>query len=440
MYSVRSIAQLTQTFLYRAGSTAAPVVTVADTQRPVFFPGSCPRDQVLNVTQPDQRQVQVNWTAPDATDNRGTPNITSDVQPGSFFNITAAGAAPHVVTYVATDRSGLTARCQFTVTVFDRVPPSITCPPDVFANMSVGFNHTDIDPRQLAAALSDNDVSPVLQPLESLRFHRGQHNVTRVVVDRAGNTAQCSFRVSVADTQPPAFSGCSAQQADTELATGSTFFMTWTPPQVSDNDQLRDTAFFDVTDGLPGVPVTTNLSVALIASTRIVRTVRVIATDVSGNTANCNMEMTIFKTSFDESDAGSSTDITPIAAGAGGGGSLLLLLLILALVRLQRNKRRKPHDFTDLLNMLDTLPHGTEKLKPREIKREHVKIVSNLGKGNFGTVDKALLEEQRAAGIPAYLVAVKQLLSKLGEDRVTLLQEAAVMAQVRRGWKEGMRE
>jgi hypothetical protein len=86
----------------------------------------------------------------------------------------------------------------------------------------------------------------------------------------------------------------------------------------------------------------------------------------------------------------------------------------------------------DLLNMLDTLPHGTEKLKPREIKRDNIKIVSSLGKGNFDTVDKALMEEQRAAGIPPYLVAVKQLLSKSGEDRVSLLKEAADMAQVRK--------
>jgi hypothetical protein len=95
--------------------------------------------------------------------------------------------------------------------------------------------------------------------------------------------------------------------------------------------------------------------------------VRIIASDVLGNTANCNIELTIFKTSFDESE-GSSTDITPVAAGAGGGGAVLLLLLILALVRLQRNKRKKPHDFTDLLNMLDicTLPHGRAKVRWRD--------------------------------------------------------------------------
>jgi hypothetical protein len=178
--------------------------------------------------------------------------------------------------------------------------------------------------------------------------------------------------------------------------------------------------------------VTTNLSVELTSSTRIVRTVQIQAADVSGNTASCVMELTIFKTSVDASSSSSSTDITPIVAGASAGGALLLLLLIWAVVVMQRNKRKKPHDFTDLLNMLDTLPHGTEKLKPREIKRDNIRIVSNLGKGNFGTVDKALLEEQRAAGIPAYLVAVKQLLSKRGEDRVSLLEEAAVMAQVRK--------
>jgi hypothetical protein len=405
-------------------------VTVADVQPPVFV--FCPRNNITRVAQPTQRHAQVTWLLPNATDNRGTPNVTSNVKPGDQFNITAAGAAPHVVTYIATDGSGLTAVCQFNITVLDPYPPRITCPANMVVNMSLSVNYTDIDAARLNATISDNDVSPVLQPLSGLRFHRGQHNVTRVAIDRSGNVASCTLRVNVVDNQPPTFSGCEAQKADTDLPTGETFYMTWASPQANDNDQVRNVTFRDVTDGLPGVPVTTNLSVLLISLPRIVRTVRVTATDVSGNTADCDVELTVIKTSFTESAASgsSSTDITPIAAGAGGGGALLLVLLIWAVVVMLRNKRKKPHDFTDLLSMLDTLPQGTEKLKPREIKREHVKVVGNLGKGNFGTVDKALLDEQRAAGIPAYLVAVKQLLSKRSEDRTSLLEEAAVMAQV----------
>jgi hypothetical protein len=405
-----------------------PMVSVADTQPPVF--SFCPGNITVEIEVPEERQAVVTWAVPIATDNRGAPSITSDVQSGSMFNITAASTAPQTVTYVATDSAGLTTRCQFNVAVLDPFPPSITCPVNTIANASLGVNYTDIEANQLAAVVADNDYAPVLQPLSSLRFHRGRHNVTRVAVDRAGNRAQCSFSLTVVDTEPPVLSDCAAQRADTELATGATFVMSWTAPQVSDNDQLRDEAYFDVTYGLPGVPVTTNLSVVLVSSARMVRTVRVTATDVSGNAASCDLELTIIKTSFDASTS-SSTDITPIAAGAGAGSALLLILLIWAVVVMQRNKRKKPHDFTDLLNMLDTLPQGTEKLKPREIKRENVKIVGNLGKGNFGTVDKALLEEQRAAGIPAYLVAVKQLLSKRGEDRASLLEEAAIMAQVR---------
>ena len=70
----------------------------------------------------------------------------------------------------------------------------------------------------------------------------------------------------------------------------------------------------------------------------------------------------------------------------------------------------------------------TGTIVPREIKRNCIKIISNLGKGNFGTVDKGLLHEVQL-GIPEYLVAVKQLLSKRTEDRATLLEEAATMAQ-----------
>jgi hypothetical protein len=112
--------------------------------------------------------------------------------------------------------------------------------------------------------------------------------------------------------------------------------MSWIAPQVSDNDQLLSVTFADISDG----PLaTTNLSVELTSSTRIVRTVQIQAADVSGNTASCVMELTIFKTSVDASSSSSSTDITPIVAGASAGGALLLLLLICAVAVMLRTSR-----------------------------------------------------------------------------------------------------
>ena len=68
--------------------------------------------------------------------------------------------------------------------------------------------------------------------------------------------------------------------------------------------------------------------------------------------------------------------------------------------------------------------------KPREINREHLKIISNLGKGQFGTVDKAIIDERRH-GIPGYLCAVKQLVqSAQTADITALMEESAIMAQL----------
>ena len=79
-----------------------------------------------------------------------------------------------------------------------------------------------------------------------------------------------------------------------------------------------------------------------------------------------------------------------------------------------------------LADLTDIVTDGGKRA-PREVKREHVKLLDVLGKGNFGEVRKGLLSEM--PGIPGYLVAVKALHSALDSDRNAALQEAVIMAQ-----------
>ena len=44
---------------------------------------------------------------------------------------------------------------------------------------------------------------------------------------------------------------------------------------------------------------------------------------------------------------------------------------------------------------------------PKEIKRNNVQLISQLGKGAFGAVWKAVLDESKQGGSPHHLVAVK---------------------------------
>src|SRR5205085_2795365 len=66
----------------------------------------------------------VNWIPPIASDNCGTPTVTSTHTPGASF-----GVGVTAVTYTATDSVGNTATCSFNVTVLDNQLPSLGgCP------------------------------------------------------------------------------------------------------------------------------------------------------------------------------------------------------------------------------------------------------------------------------------------------------------------------
>ena len=135
-------------------------------------------------------------------------------------------------------------------------------------------------------------------------------------------------------------------------------------------------------------------------------------------------------TVIQSSSSGGSSIPTAAWAGIGAGVGLLLILLGVFFVR-NRRLQNLPHNFEDMLELVSSFTSADEggARIPREVKRQSVSIVGNLGKGNFGTVDKAILYEHHALGVPGYLVGCKQLLSKRSEDRTSLLEEAVVMAQ-----------
>ena len=96
------------------------------------------------------------------------------------------------------------------------------------------------------------------------------------------------------------------------------------------------------------------------------------------------------------------------------------------IVDVHKRNGRRPFVFDDLVATLGDVG-ATSRRVPREIKREHIRMVDILGKGNFGAVHKAFLHETKEE--PAYLVAVKQLHVTIDVDRTASLLEAALMAQ-----------
>lgn len=106
-------------------------------------------------------------------------------------------------TFTATDESGNTSTCSFTVTVRDVQPPVINCPVNmnVTATSAAGavVNYT-------APVGSDNCSGSVTVrtagPASGSTFPIGTTTVTYRVTDAAGLTSQCSFTVTVVGVAP----------------------------------------------------------------------------------------------------------------------------------------------------------------------------------------------------------------------------------------------
>ena len=410
-------------------------VNIQDVFPPVW--SGCPDDIVHPVTTTNSSAIF--WTPPVATDNQAVHSNISNFHPGDVFDITRLDSNGTEVIYTAVDEAGLTADCRFRVIISDQAAPTIVCRASV-ANVSMNPGRASVVLTEAFArplVMEDNDGTPLLQPLNQTEFAAGTHVITRMVRDRSGNSNSCSFNMTVVDNEPPTFADCAGtikfQSKIVSKDAAGTYYVAWDMPTYSDNVAIDEnrTQLLDVSDSETGKPVLTNMSIVLNADSSASRNLRVVVFDTSGNSQTCNIKLNVAAASASTQANSSASSNTTVIIGAAVGAGLLAVVAV-ASALYQRHRRRKgvPHDFTGILNLMENMPaHAGGLAVPREIRRDHVRIVGNLGRGNFGSVDKAMLDEQRAMGIPAYLVAVKQLLSKRNEDRVSLLEEAATMAQ-----------
>src|SRR5439155_132465 len=103
--------------------------TVLDNQRPTI---SCPANIIANAAS-GLCTSNVNFTV-SAADNCAVTNLVSNPTNGFAFPIGTT-----TVTSVATDASGNTTNCSFTVTVLDNQRPTIVCPVNLTVNAAPGL-------------------------------------------------------------------------------------------------------------------------------------------------------------------------------------------------------------------------------------------------------------------------------------------------------------
>ena len=145
-------------------------------------------------------------------------NCTSNPTPVQNPAAGTAFTGSQVVTFSANDAAGNTGTCTFTVIVSDQTAPGITCPANTTVAAGANCSATLTNYAATVTATDNCAANPneTQSPAAGTTF-TGSQVVTLTATDAAGNTATCSFLVTVADQTAPSIT-C---PANTTIAAGA---------------------------------------------------------------------------------------------------------------------------------------------------------------------------------------------------------------------------
>jgi phosphatidylethanolamine-binding protein (PEBP) family uncharacterized protein len=264
-------------------TTCSFTVTVNDTQFPVI---SCP----ANIVTPNDVNLcaaLVTYTPPVGTDNcPGSVTVQIAGQPsGTYFPV---GITTN--TFKVTDASGNITTCSFTVTVNDTQFPVITCPSDITMGTDPGLCSAVVT---FAATATDNCPGTVITYSKNpgTVFTIGSTIVTAYATDAAGNTSQCTFFVTVVDTEKPVVTciGNLTKGTDAPACTYTAVGTVLDPASKSDNCGITMTTYT-----LTGVTTGTGMNtLAGITFNKGVTNIKWKVKDAAGNADSCTFVLTV---------------------------------------------------------------------------------------------------------------------------------------------------
>jgi hypothetical protein len=261
-------------------SSCSIIVSVVDAELPLI---TCPGN--INLTNAASLCSEVaTFTAPVGTDNCvGVSTAqTTGLASGAAFPV---GTTTN--TFTVTDGGGNTSTCSFTVTVTDNEAPTISCPSNISSNNTVGSCGAAIT---YATPVGADNCTPTTSQTAGLAsgatFPAGTTTNTFTVSDGAGNTASCSFTVTITDTQSPTFTTCPNNLTVSGPFNACSAIVTWLTPVAADNC---------------GTPSTSSTHASGNTFPTGTTTVTYTATDGAGNTGTCSFTVTV------------NDNITPIA-------------------------------------------------------------------------------------------------------------------------------
>eukprot|EP00049_Salpingoeca_infusionum_P016616 m.341810 g.341810 ORF g.341810 m.341810 type:complete len:2215 (+) comp16115_c0_seq9:108-6752(+) len=393
--------------------TVAPEFDVCPSQYTAAAP-------IIVSTQPGLNYGLVTW-AVSASDNQVDPVVASNYAVDHRFVVKALAAEPYRVVVTAADAFENTATCEFYVLVQDTESPTLKCPRDIEMTLSDTSSTVSIaDSMWQARTASDNSDGAGLAPVALVSdtakpvYTVGSATIRAVYEDAWGLSSACVTNLVVVDETPPVVE-CPVLNSIPTRLDEPTAVVQWTSPRVSDNSGV----------------VQYNVSAQSGDSFAIgTHAVFVNATDRSGLTSNCTFSFEVVERKSPPPEG--STSNVGMYGGIGAAAGLLVLAVIVIVVVVRRANARfkQPQNWEEIFALMDQFNEGDEDgpRHPREIPRSAIKLLDELGKGQFGIVYKGMLKE--IPNRPGFLTAVKSLNSRSNADRMELLEEAAVMAQL----------
>jgi hypothetical protein len=207
-----------------AGSTPSFVIAVRDTTGPSI---TVPSDISTPAASSAGVVVTYSTTANDIVDG----SVGVSCSPGSGATFPAGTTTP--VNCSASDSHSNPSSASFNVTVgpWDSTGPTIGVPGNITAEATgpggagVSYSVTFSDSSGVASSVCD--------PASETTFALGDHTVTCNATDTVGNNSSATFKITVVDTTPPAFSGVSSP-APKEATSTSGASVTYTTPTAND--------------------------------------------------------------------------------------------------------------------------------------------------------------------------------------------------------------
>jgi hypothetical protein len=193
------------------------------------------------------------------------------------------------VTISATDGSGNTAACTFTVTAKDETPPMVFCPGDQVVNPDVNCDAPILDYRG-SVRFADNCADPgaitLTQRPAPGTVLNGEGDATQVTIvadDGNGNLDSCSFFVTLEDNVPPAIE-CPADKT-IELDENCAYDLEDLTVQTTATDNCTAEEMIDITQNIGIGQTFTGDATEIVVS--------LTADDGNGNTAQCLTTITL---------------------------------------------------------------------------------------------------------------------------------------------------